>query len=118
MKIKVYDAMMGSGKTTKLIEDIAGLPADANVIYITPLLSECHRVAGTSYDEEDEYKRPIVQYQDTEDGIEEYVYDPSHILCNRRFRRSGIFVLFFARKNVLRFFLICSMFAFFTAVCW
>lgn len=81
MKIKVYDAMMGSGKTTKLIEDIAALPADANVIYITPLLSECHRVAGTSYDEEDEYKRPIVSYQDTEDGIEEYVYDPKHISC-------------------------------------
>lgn len=90
MKIKVYDAMMGSGKTTKLIEDIGALPADSNVIYITPLLSECHRVAGTSYDEEDEYKRPIVQYQDIGDGIEEYIYDPKHILCNRRFRHPSL----------------------------
>ena len=90
MKIKVYDAMMGSGKTTKLIEDISALPADSNVIYITPLLSECHRVAGTSYDEEDEYKRPIVQYEDTGDGIEEYIYDPKHILCNRRFRHPNL----------------------------
>lgn len=90
MKIKVYDAMMGSGKTTKLIEDIAGLPADAHVIYITPLLTECHRVAGTSYDEEDEYKRPLVSYVDQTDQIEEYIYDPQHPLADRRFRHPGL----------------------------
>lgn len=90
MKIKVYDAIMGSGKTTRLIEDISKLPADAHVIYITPLLSECHRVAGTSYDEGDDYKRPLVSYVDKEDGIEEYMYDPNHSLSVRRFRHPGL----------------------------
>lgn len=85
MKIKVLDAMMGSGKTTRLIQDIADLPADSKVIYITPLLTECHRIAGTVFDPDDEKKAPIVAYQD-DDGIEEYVYDVDHPLINRRFR--------------------------------
>lgn len=85
MKIKVYDAMMGSGKTTRMMQEISELPAESKVIYITPLLSECHRVAGTSYDEQDEFKRPIVVSQD-EDGIEEYAYDSNHVLVSRRFR--------------------------------
>lgn len=85
MKIKVLDAMMGSGKTTKLIDDISKLPADSKVIYITPLLTECHRVAGTTYEPEDERKLPIVAHQD-DDGTEEYVYDSEHPLVNRRFR--------------------------------
>lgn len=85
MKIRVLDAMMGSGKTTRLIQDIADLPADSKVIYITPLLTECHRIAGTVFDPDDEKKAPIVAYQD-DDGIEEYVYDVDHPLINRRFR--------------------------------
>ena len=85
MKIKVLDAMMGSGKTTRLIQYIADLPADSKVIYITPLLTECHRIAGTVFDPDDEKKAPIVAYQD-DDGIEEYVYDVDHPLINRRFR--------------------------------
>lgn len=49
MKVKVLDAIMGSGKTKRLISDVSKL---ANpVIYITPLLSECHRFAGTVLDE-------------------------------------------------------------------
>lgn len=49
MKVKVLDAIMGSGKTQRLISDVSKL---ANpVIYITPLLSECHRFAGTVLDE-------------------------------------------------------------------
>lgn len=85
MKIRVLDAMMGSGKTTRLINDIASLPADSKIIYITPLLAECHRIAGTVFDPDDEKKAPIVAYQD-DDGIEEYVYDVDHPLINRRFR--------------------------------
>lgn len=40
MEVKVLDALMGSGKTTKLINDVSLLPNDRPVIYITPLLSE------------------------------------------------------------------------------
>ena len=86
MKIKVLDAMMGSGKTTRLIQDIANLPPDSKVIYITPLLTECHRIAGTVFDVEDEKKAPIVAYQD-DDGIEEYVYDVNHYLHDKRLTR-------------------------------
>ena len=52
MEVKVLDALMGSGKTTKLINDVSLLPNDRPVIYIAPLLSECHRFAGTQTDEE------------------------------------------------------------------
>lgn len=104
MKIKVYDAMMGSGKTTRLIQEISQLPKDAKIIYITPLLSECHRIAGTSYDPDDEFKRPLVISTDV-DGIEEYVYDSKHPLSSRRFRHpthaegSKLETLLFQVKN-------------------
>ena len=52
MKVRVLDAMMGSGKTTRLMEEVGKLPASSPVIYIAPLLSECHRFAGTVVDEE------------------------------------------------------------------
>lgn len=45
MKVKVLDAIMGSGKTQRLIGDVSKITNP--VIYITPLLSECHRFAGT-----------------------------------------------------------------------
>jgi len=41
MIVKVLDALMGSGKTTKLIKDVSLLPNNNPVIYIAPLLSEC-----------------------------------------------------------------------------
>ena len=47
MKVKVLDAIMGSGKTQRLIGDVAKITNP--VIYITPLLSECHRFAGTVF---------------------------------------------------------------------
>lgn len=48
MIVKVLDALMGSGKTTKLINDVEQLQ-NIPVIYIAPLLSECHRFDGTFY---------------------------------------------------------------------
>ena len=39
MIVKVLDALMGSGKTTKLINDVSELQNNP-VIYIAPLLSE------------------------------------------------------------------------------
>ena len=56
---KVYDAMMGSGKTTKLISEIKESSNTQKFIYIAPLLTECHRIAGTTYDKDDILKRPI-----------------------------------------------------------
>lgn len=39
MEVKVLDALMGSGKTTRLIKDVSELQNNP-VIYIAPLLSE------------------------------------------------------------------------------
>lgn len=54
MKVRVLDALMGQGKSTKIMEDVSKLPFTQPVIYIAPLLSECHRFAGTMVDEEGE----------------------------------------------------------------
>lgn len=75
MKVKVLDAIMGSGKTQRLIGDVAKLTNP--VIYITPLLSECHRFAGTVVDE-----NGVV----VNDELGLPYYDMSHPLSNKRFK--------------------------------
>ena len=66
--ILVLDAVMGSGKTNRLIEMMSN--TDRPIIYIAPLLSECHRIAGTLIDVDDkgdeflitdEYGVPVYQ---------------------------------------------------------
>lgn len=52
MKVRVLDALMGQGKSTRIMQDVAMLPNNQPVIYIAPLLSECHRFAGTIVDED------------------------------------------------------------------
>jgi predicted ATP-dependent endonuclease of OLD family len=81
---KVYDAMMGSGKTTQIIENIRTAETNQNFLYITPLLDECHRVSGTTYDEDDNLKRPIITTED-ETSIH-YAYDEDAPLIDRRFK--------------------------------
>lgn len=81
---KVYDAMMGSGKTTRIIEEINTAENNQNFLYITPLLNECHRIAGTTYDPDDLLKRPIITTQD-ETSIH-YEYLDEAVLKDRRFK--------------------------------
>jgi hypothetical protein len=78
--VDVIDALCGQGKTKRMIEQMAAMPDDQKIIYITPLLSETHRIAGTKYNENDEKKRVVKD----EDGL--YVYDPLHKLADKRFR--------------------------------
>ncbi len=80
VKVKVIDALMGTGKTQRMIHDMADLPEDVCIIYITPLLSETHRIAGTEFSIKDEKKKPLKN----EFGC--YIYDESHPLCQKRFR--------------------------------
>lgn len=75
MKVKVLDAIMGSGKTQRLISDVSKLSNP--VIYITPLLSECHRFAGTVLDE-----NGVV----VKDDLGFPYYDMSHPLANKKFK--------------------------------
>lgn len=81
---KVYDAMMGSGKTTRIIEDIRTAEKNQNFLYITPLLDECHRIAGTEYDPTDNYKRPLITTVD--DTSVHYAYVSDAPLIDRRFK--------------------------------
>ena len=81
---KVYDAMMGSGKTTQIIENIRTAEKDQNFLYITPLLDECHRISGTTYDPEDVLKRPLITTED--DTSVHYAYLDDAPLKERRFK--------------------------------
>lgn len=81
---KVYDAMMGSGKTTRIIEEIRTAEKEQNFLYITPLLDECHRIAGTTYDVDDTLKRPIITTED--DTSVHYEYEQDAQLRDRRFK--------------------------------
>lgn len=44
--IKIYDAIMGSGKTTRIINELKDLPDTTKFICVVPLLSECFRISG------------------------------------------------------------------------
>lgn len=49
-EIVVYDGMCGSGKSTKMMKLMQENINESKFLYITPLLTECHRVAGTKTD--------------------------------------------------------------------
>lgn len=57
--ITVFDALMGQGKTQKIISKIKDTNNNQKFIYITPLLSEAHRIAGTLYCKDDDNKKPL-----------------------------------------------------------
>lgn len=82
--IEILDCCCGSGKTTKLIDDISKLNNDTKAIYVTPLLSECYRVSG-AYPKETEdgdvdYSQPEIQ------EFGGYIYDTSHKLYSKFFQ--------------------------------
>lgn len=90
-KVKVYDAMMGSGKSYRLMAEMGERYEEdgTNFLYITPLMDECHRVAGTNYDPSDDLKRPIVVSTERNgDGkyVDLYDYDREHVLSKMLFK--------------------------------
>lgn len=78
--IKVYDALMGSGKTTKMINKIKESSLSSKFIYVTPLLSECHRIAGTEPIDYGVNDSPVC------DEYGNHIYDNKHMLYNRMFK--------------------------------
>lgn len=54
---KVYDSIMGSGKSTRMIEEINNSLPETRWIVVTPFLAECHRYAGTVIDESSQDKQ-------------------------------------------------------------
>lgn len=87
-KFKVMDVLCGGGKTTEIIKKISVSHKQQPFMYISVLVDECHRIAGTSYDEDDEYKKPIKTEAIKTDGEEYWCYDVDnrHPLKNRNFR--------------------------------
>lgn len=79
--IKVFDAMMGQGKTQKIISKIQETEANQKFIYITPLLTEAHRIAGTVYDQDDANKKPL-----TCNVTRRYIYTEDAPLKSRCFK--------------------------------
>jgi hypothetical protein len=51
MKIEVYDGICGSGKTTLISNMIKNTESSQKILFITPYLEECHRIAGTYPDD-------------------------------------------------------------------
>lgn len=95
--ITVFDAVCGSGKTNHIMRLIAESDDSQKFLYITPLIDECHRIAGTTYQKDDVYKRPILndvkgdfQFNNTSGKNftvkKEYTYDKKNILANRLFK--------------------------------
>ena len=78
-KVVVIDALCGQGKTESVIE-MMQKDVNGKFLYVTPYLSECHRVAGTMYDPVDEDKKPITD----EDG--EYIYEDTARLKDFKFK--------------------------------
>lgn len=56
----VKDQLMGTGKSTKMIREINESDPEQRYIVVTPFLAECHRYAGTTYSEDDPYKKPLM----------------------------------------------------------
>lgn len=50
--VVVRDELPGTGKSTRMIEEINHSPSDQKWIIVTPFLKECHRYAGTLVDPE------------------------------------------------------------------
>lgn len=74
MQVKVLDAVMGSGKSTRLIEMMA--QEKRPIIYIAPLLDECHRIAGTLSDDDGD----VVMNHDGSP-----IYENGHQLAHKMF---------------------------------
>lgn len=59
-KVIIKDQLMGTGKSSKMIEEINNDDIDQRYIVVTPFLKECHRYAGTLIDESSgDYKKPL-----------------------------------------------------------
>ena len=56
-KVVIRDQLMGTGKSTMMIEEINNSDSDQKFIVVLPFLSECHRYAGTTPDPDSQEKQ-------------------------------------------------------------
>lgn len=59
-EIVVYSVLCGQGKSTEIIDYMFENKDKELFCYIAPYLSECHRIAGTKFDDKDLNKKPLV----------------------------------------------------------
>ena len=91
-KFKIFDAMCGEGKSTRIIKDMGRMDDESGgkqpFMYISPLRDECHRIAGTHYLEGDEKKRPVILDVESsgDQELNLYDYDQSHPLSKMMFK--------------------------------
>lgn len=79
MPIKVIDALCGQGKSESVIQMMQDNPSK-KFLYVAPYLAECHRVAGTYFNQEDKNKLPLYD----EEG--ECIYNPESKLSGFKFK--------------------------------
>lgn len=79
MPIKVIDALCGQGKSEGVIKMMQENP-HKKFLYVAPYLTECHRVAGTKFNEDDKNKLPLV------DNDGNYIYDERAKLASFNFK--------------------------------
>lgn len=59
-KVIIRDQLMGTGKSSRMIDEINNDEVDQRYIVVTPFLKECHRYAGTLEDESTgDYQKPL-----------------------------------------------------------
>ena len=76
----VYDALCGSGKTTRVKDYFLQNHESEKFIYITPFLSECHAMAGTFADDTPEMSPKICEFKG---GV---LYDECNPVSKLRFK--------------------------------
>lgn len=59
----VYDALCGSGKTKRVRDYFVQNAESEKFIYITPFISECHKMAGTTPDEDNEMMPKVCDFK-------------------------------------------------------
>lgn len=80
--IKIIDRIMGSGKSTEMIETINNSDPSTRWVVVAPFLKECHRYAGTEYTYDK--KREVVPVFDADNN---FVYNGTGCnLSGRRFK--------------------------------
>ena len=76
----IYDALCGSGKTTKVKQYFIDNCEKEKFIYITPFISECHNMAGTTPDEDNEMMPKICDFKNS------IIYDENNPISKLRFK--------------------------------
>lgn len=79
-EFKIYDALCGSGKTSKVKDYVVTNSEKEKFIYITPFISECHNMAGTVADEDNDMIPMVCSFKNM------VIYDENNPVSKLKFK--------------------------------